>query len=216
MTAIINDNLVTRTLSAGVVFLSLLTGCFGGAITYLVSLNSVSAMKFEQDMGMTTSSTVLVGSVLSAVLGMCVAAILTSALESAVATVFVCFAEDPIAFQKNHYDEFASLLSAWDKIYPDVVSWIFERVDERDRSGVHVRGLRSSGGGAEEAVSSTAYPGAPLSATLPSAEPVGVPISMSPSLPPAFNPAYNPVHTDQQPGLDSYSNPPPFNPQYKR
>ncbi len=99
MTAIINDSLISRTLTVGTMFLSLLTGFFGAVVTYVISYSFISVQHFEESVGMTINQTIALSGAFCFVLGLCVATILTAALESAVAMVFVCFAEDPLALQ---------------------------------------------------------------------------------------------------------------------
>lgn len=238
MTAVVNDNLITRTLMFGVIFLSVLTGVLGALITYLISLNSPSAAHFEDDMNMSLSQAVFLGGLLSTILGVCVSVVLTNALESAVAMVFVCFAEDPFALQNNHYDEFVHLLSAWDHIYPEVVSWIFDRAN--NGSGGSGNGVGVGVGIGRSALTSSRlgsgahkYPGtssAAASAVI-SAVPVGTPIgarssvpSASVAPPPPYNPSFNKsslsgeerTYQHNRVAGNNHSVPPPFNPNFKQ
>lgn len=52
--------------------------------------------------------------------GMCM--IVTSVIDSAVATVFVCFAEHPDALAATHPDQLGALVGAWQQFHPQAFS----------------------------------------------------------------------------------------------
>jgi len=45
--------------------------------------------------------------------------VVMSVVDSAVATVFVCLAEDPAALQRTHANVHHQLMQAWVQMYPD-------------------------------------------------------------------------------------------------
>ena len=58
-----------------------------------------------------------------------------SVVDAGVATVFVCFAEDPSAFQRTHPELFTPLLEAWEQIgYVDrachLVGWYLRHLGD--------------------------------------------------------------------------------------
>lgn len=55
------------------------------------------------------------------VVGYLISSIALSVIESAVLTVFVCFAEDPNSLYQHHPDLYQGMMSAWCQIYPDVM-----------------------------------------------------------------------------------------------
>ncbi|ETW04546.1 hypothetical protein H310_03777 [Aphanomyces invadans] len=53
--------------------------------------------------------------------GLGVAIIPMGVVDSAVATVFVCFAEDPVALQHSHPEHFSDLMTEWHRQYPEIM-----------------------------------------------------------------------------------------------
>jgi hypothetical protein len=55
------------------------------------------------------------------ILGIGIAIIPLSVIDSSVATIFVCFAEDPAAFQQSHPDLYQPLVNEWHALYPEIM-----------------------------------------------------------------------------------------------
>ena len=91
-TAIINDNLISRALLCGVLALTVGNMICGVVLSFVFDL---FVAKSTHDMG----TLALIGGLVGAVAGLIVGMVLSNALDSAVAMVFVCFAEDPLALQ---------------------------------------------------------------------------------------------------------------------
>lgn len=53
--------------------------------------------------------------------GMSVAMILANVVITALHTVFVCFAEDPIALSRNHPQEYGTLVHGWRQFHGDAL-----------------------------------------------------------------------------------------------
>ncbi|RQM29073.1 hypothetical protein B5M09_002014 [Aphanomyces astaci] len=53
--------------------------------------------------------------------GLGVAIIPMGVVDSAVATIFVCFAEDPVALQHSHPEHFNELMTEWHRQYPEIM-----------------------------------------------------------------------------------------------
>ena len=115
-TAIINDNLISRALMCGVLALTVCNMIIGVVVSFIFALFVAST---NHDMG----TLALVGGIVGAVAGLIVGIVLTNALDSAVAMVFVCFAEDPLALQKNHPQTYEALRSHWQALHPSTLLW---------------------------------------------------------------------------------------------
>ena len=83
--------------------------CIGYTFAFFVS-NSLLSCGIESPSG-------FLGTI-GAVMGFGVGNVLVSLLHSAVSTIFVCCAEDPLALQKNHPFEFDVLMYSWQSIHP--------------------------------------------------------------------------------------------------
>ena len=94
-TAIINDNLISNVLLFGTVLLSLVVCVLS------VILGSL--------MGLTLSQLVVAG----LVVGVCFGSVLSSCVNSAVAMIFVCFAESQETWSFTHPTEFLLLSDTW-------------------------------------------------------------------------------------------------------
>jgi len=90
--AIINDNLISRALTCGVLALTVGNMICGVLLSFVFDLFVANT---THDMGVLA----LIGGLVGAVAGLIVGLVLSNALDSAVAMVFVCFAEDPLALQ---------------------------------------------------------------------------------------------------------------------
>lgn len=47
--------------------------------------------------------------------------ILTQVVIASLHTIFVCFAEDPVAFSRNHPREYEALVEGWRKFHGDAL-----------------------------------------------------------------------------------------------
>ena len=64
-------------------------------------------------------------------IGVSMCHIVMGTVQSAVATIFVCFAEDPHAMQANKPAKFRDLAKAWLQVYPDEMRSIFQNPSDR-------------------------------------------------------------------------------------
>eukprot|EP01034_Spumella_vulgaris_P026928 gene26928-33579_t len=92
LTAIINDLLIGRTITMGVLALSLFTALLGALLSQLLLVTTAAE-------GLTADKLAISGAVLGWLMGLAVGMILVNIIESAVAMVFVSFAEDPLALE---------------------------------------------------------------------------------------------------------------------
>ncbi|OQS02555.1 hypothetical protein THRCLA_05080 [Thraustotheca clavata] len=106
---IINDDLVGNALGFAALGVGFLCAGLGMIYTYIDTTN----FNFQY------------ANVLVPVLGLCVGIAVSiiplSVIDSAVATVFVCFAEDPAALQQSHQEHFNELMYEWHRLFPDVM-----------------------------------------------------------------------------------------------
>ncbi len=108
-TAIIADSLIGNTLGLGV----FATACVTSLFAYLTSF------LFDQDLHNGGVEKPRLGlSVGGFVLGMVIGLLVSNIIESAVASVFVFFAEDPKELQNNHPEVHDQLCIAWMAMYP--------------------------------------------------------------------------------------------------
>ncbi|KAL7470443.1 hypothetical protein ACHAXS_010696 [Conticribra weissflogii] len=107
-TVIINDDLVSNTLSLFCLVIGLLTGAIG------LVMNETNPSWFEgfkeAGMGVAFGFSFLIGIVISS--------IMLSLVDSSVNTVVVCFAEGPAEFEQNHPKLSSEMREAWMKVYP--------------------------------------------------------------------------------------------------
>lgn len=59
--------------------------------------------------------------ILGRVVGVGVAVTPLVVIDSSFTTIFVCFAEDPAAFQQSHPELYAPLVQEWHNLYPDIM-----------------------------------------------------------------------------------------------
>lgn len=115
-TAIINDNLISRTFFCGITALAVTTSLAGLALSLVLDMFLAHSFR---DAAALAGWGMLVGLIVGAIVAM----VLTNTLDSAVAMVFVCFAEDPFTLQNNHYDEYINLSTRWQEMHPHTMDW---------------------------------------------------------------------------------------------
>lgn len=59
--------------------------------------------------------------VIGFIAGTSMAMILTQVVVASLHTIFVCFAEDPVAFSRNHPREYDALVEGWRKFHGDAL-----------------------------------------------------------------------------------------------
>jgi hypothetical protein len=110
-TAIINDDLVSNALMMGNV----------GMALGVASCGAVLGVGFESGafggLGDVTNASLTLG-IAGFIIGLAVSIIMTNILTSAVASVFVYLAEDPMALRRNHAAVYEELISTWGAVHP--------------------------------------------------------------------------------------------------
>ena len=89
-----------------------LTGCVG------LILNEINPSWFEGYVEGSSASAMGIAFGFSFLIGLVIAAILLSVVDSSVNTVLVSFAEAPMEFQENHPQLSSEMRDAWRKVYP--------------------------------------------------------------------------------------------------
>jgi len=106
--AIINDDLIGGVLSMICLVVGLI--CAGLAVGFHYAFDTTN---FD-------SAPLFLG-ILGFFIGFGIALIPMSVIDSTVATIFVCFAEDPAAFQQTRPELYGPMVSAWYQLYPDIM-----------------------------------------------------------------------------------------------
>lgn len=112
--AIINDDLISNALC----LLAILMGLSGGLVGVVLTAVLLSADSSLVTDGSPYSMYVL-GAIYGGLVGLVVGALIVSVIDSAVAMVYVCFAEDPHTLQMNHPDCYTDLHSKWMLFNPE-------------------------------------------------------------------------------------------------
>ncbi|KAG2836391.1 hypothetical protein PC111_g5031 [Phytophthora cactorum] len=106
--AIINDDLIGNVLGFAALGVGLICAGVGALIA-----ETTDAVTFQ-------NSTAFLA-ILGLVVGIGVAVTPLAVIDSSVATIFVCFAEDPAAFQHSHPELYAPLVQEWHNLYPEIM-----------------------------------------------------------------------------------------------
>lgn len=103
-TLIVNDDLINTALTVGCLMVGCITGLIGAAWTHATS----------NEIGW-----VFAGGFLAFLVGFGMCMIVTGVIDSAVSTVFVCFAEHPDALAATHPEHLNNLVRAWQTFHND-------------------------------------------------------------------------------------------------
>jgi hypothetical protein len=106
--AIINDDLIGNVLSFAALGVGLICAGIGGIVG-----ETTNIFEFE-------NSTLFLA-VLGFLVGIGVSITPLAVIDSSVATIFVCFAEDPAAFMQSHPDLYNPLITEWHNLYPEIM-----------------------------------------------------------------------------------------------
>ena len=112
-TTIINDDLISNVLTLSILALSFTCAAVGYTFALFFTSSLISS-------GITEPLTFC--SLIGAGVGGIVGHTLVSLLHAGVASIFVCVAEDPIALQKHHPNEFETLVHSWQMIHPGTLN----------------------------------------------------------------------------------------------
>uniref|UniRef100_M4BM22 Choline transporter-like protein n=1 Tax=Hyaloperonospora arabidopsidis (strain Emoy2) TaxID=559515 RepID=M4BM22_HYAAE len=105
-TAIINDDLTSGALSFGALGVGVVTCCVG------LLMVRFSPVEWFTALGSSTSVYATMA-IVGFMVGISVAMTLAHVVIAALHTVFVCFAEDPVALNRNHPEEYEDLVAGW-------------------------------------------------------------------------------------------------------
>jgi len=104
-TTVINDDLIGTALSIGCLVVGVGTGIIGAIWAVGTDPNA-------------TGSWIFASAFISLIIGFMMCAIVSTVITSSVATVFVCWAENPEALGHTHPEHLESLLNAWRTFHP--------------------------------------------------------------------------------------------------
>lgn len=102
--AVFNDVIIDRTLMMGALVFGAICG---------VSCAIIGRLFIAKGTGEEQTAVVVITGLLGFVVGVLMCSIVSGVIESAVKTVFVCFADRPEALMATHPSEFAEITSAW-------------------------------------------------------------------------------------------------------
>eukprot|EP01038_Epipyxis_sp_PR26KG_P009157 gene9157-12353_t len=123
MMGVINDDLIGRAMFLGTIIISLFSSLVGIALTYSLHTSILSISK-NDGYDVSIPTILFIGGLTGMLIGWLIGSLLTITIESAVAMVFVCFAENPSSLQTNHLEVYNNLCSKWARAYPDNMDWI--------------------------------------------------------------------------------------------
>ncbi|RHY32985.1 hypothetical protein DYB32_002007 [Aphanomyces invadans] len=114
-TAVINDDLSSTALSIGAFGVGVLTCVVGLVVAKFAPADWVAGFGGDD-----TTRYVIFG-VLGFIAGVSMAMILANLVITALHTIFVCFAEDPVSFQRSHPEHYNELILTWRHFQPDAL-----------------------------------------------------------------------------------------------
>ncbi|CAK4626958.1 hypothetical protein LEN26_011573 [Aphanomyces euteiches] len=106
--AIINDDLISTALSFAAFGVGCLCALLGLAYHHLDTANQFQYSQYILPF-------------IGLLFGLGISLVPLSVVDSAVATIYVCFAEDPAALQHSHPEHFTELMTEWHRKYPEVM-----------------------------------------------------------------------------------------------
>ncbi|KAI9912297.1 hypothetical protein PsorP6_009821 [Peronosclerospora sorghi] len=113
-TAVINDDLTSSALSFGALGIGVVTCCVGLLMVRMAPMDWFSEWGSRASVYGTMA-------VVGFMVGMSMALILAHVIIAALHTIFVCFAEDPVAFNRNHQREYEDLVAGYRQFHGDVL-----------------------------------------------------------------------------------------------
>ncbi|CAI5721217.1 hypothetical protein KXD40_004730 [Peronospora effusa] len=113
-TAVINDDLTSSALSFGALGVGVVTCCIGLLMVRFSPVEWFTALGSRMGVYGTMA---LIGFTV----GISMALILAHVIIAALHTIFVCFAEDPVAFNRNHPKEYEDLVAGWRQFHGDAL-----------------------------------------------------------------------------------------------
>lgn len=110
---VINDDLIANALFLFAFFMAVVGVLVGLFLTTLLVASNSDVLA-----GVSASSAYVMGGVYGGLVGLIVGSLVVGILDSAVAMVFVCFAEDSNSLQTNHPETFRDLSTKWSLFQP--------------------------------------------------------------------------------------------------
>ncbi|CAH0475989.1 unnamed protein product [Peronospora belbahrii] len=117
-TAVINDDLTSSALSFGAMGVGVVTCCVGLLMVRFSPVEWFTALGFRTNVYATMGF-------IGFMVGISMALILAHVIIAALHTIFVCFAEDPVAFNRNHPKEYDDLVDGWRQFHGDALLFAY-------------------------------------------------------------------------------------------
>ncbi|DBA00301.1 TPA: hypothetical protein N0F65_001496 [Lagenidium giganteum] len=119
-TALMSDNLVSSVLSIGCLVVGVTSGVIGSAWAHVaLQCSAKEAVAYPHECE--TFNVILLTFVACSSIGYAMCGLVSSILDSNVATIFVCFAEDPAALARSNPQEHTRLVDAWSRLKPELL-----------------------------------------------------------------------------------------------
>ncbi|CAK4287937.1 unnamed protein product [Aphanomyces euteiches] len=118
---VVNDSLVSSVLSMGCLVVGTATGIVGVTWFYVATACSEAEMALHPAQ-CETFNVIMMTFVSCGAMGYAMCAVVSSILDSIVATIFVCFAEDPVALHITNSDEYIAIIDAWRQFHPELLT----------------------------------------------------------------------------------------------
>ncbi|KAF0694844.1 Aste57867_14308 [Aphanomyces stellatus] len=106
--AIINDDLISNALGFASFGVGCLCALLGLAYNYI---NTANQFQYSE----------IIFPFIGLFFGIGISLVPLGVVDSAVATVYVCFAEDPVALQHSHTEHYNELMTEWHRKYPEIM-----------------------------------------------------------------------------------------------
>ncbi|KAF0745148.1 hypothetical protein AaE_008432 [Aphanomyces astaci] len=119
-TAVINDDLSSTALSIGAFGVGVLTGVIGLVVAKFAPVDWTVGFGADDTTRYGKNPNVIFGG-LGFIAGFSMAMILANLVITALHTIFVCFAEDPVSFQRSHPEHYNELILTWRHFQPDAL-----------------------------------------------------------------------------------------------
>lgn len=113
-TAVINDDLTSGALTFGAMGVGIVTCCVGMLMVRFSPMEWFAALGSRMSVYSTMA-------LMGFMVGLSMALILAHVIIAALHTIFVCFAEDPVAFNRNHPKEYDELVAGWRQFHGDAL-----------------------------------------------------------------------------------------------
>ncbi|ETV99897.1 hypothetical protein, variant [Aphanomyces invadans] len=121
-TGVVQESLVSMVLSMGCLVVGAVAGVVGVGYLYVAMACSDVEGASHAPAQCDTFSVMITAFVACGAMGYAMCAVVSSILDSIVATIFVCFAEDPVALHISNSEEYLLIVDAWRQFHPELLT----------------------------------------------------------------------------------------------